>query len=287
MKLESEFSADHSMSIQAQGALLAVDERSEQFLFGSENAHRFADVSRTSELFGRTIREVLGREITHALRNAETMPSLDRRRQHIGQFDLSGTVCDMSVFRVGSSLVLEATRKVGDHVPSAYDVMKDVEVFSDVLLSCGDLEKQIQRFVALMRTMSGYHCVSLEQRNESGVLHTTTSGRDSLAGSHCEGKDQLHFVYDVDAPSVGLAVDDGIEVPPLDMSALRVPSDDCLSSCRSTGVAALASIGLRWGGRLQGTLKFLHATPRVPNKRTQLAVAHLAPLIGQRLSSLI
>ncbi len=285
MKLESEFNADQSALFQSRGALFAVDERSECFLFASENVDAFAGTV-AHDLLGRSIREVLGRQVTHALRNAGSMPSLDRRRQHMGQFDLSGTPCEISVFRAGSILVLEATPKVGEHDPSAYDVLKDIEVLTDVLLTPSDLESMLTRYVALMRTMSGFHCVCLSRWQEAGYELAAVSGRAVLAEASCEAPEQFHTVHDVNSSGVGLTGLEDHDVPPLDLAALRIPGDTQLSSCRNAGVAACASVGVRWGGKLLGALKFLHETPRTPNKRTQFAVAHLAPLIGQRLSEL-
>lgn len=286
MKLESEISADLSATFQVRGALFAVDECTEKFVFASENAKRFVPVSAANRLVGKSVRDVLGREITHAMRNAETMPSLERRRQHVGQHTLSEMLCDLSVFRVGSFLILEAVRRTADRDPTAQEVVKDVEVFTDVLLSRFDIERRLARFVALMRTMSGFHCVSLERRTESGVRQIAASGRTELAAAMCDGREQLHSVYDVSLPGVGLVGREEHEIPPLDMSALRIPSEDRLSSCREVGVRSIASIGLRWGEQIQGTLKFLHEKPRTPNKRTEFAVSHLAPLIGQTLSHL-
>lgn len=281
MKLESEISADRSTTFQARGALFAIDEKSERFRFASSNARSFVGTSSTHQLLGQPVRDVLGRKVTHALRNAESMPSLQRRRQHIGQFRLSGTECTMSVFRTGTVLILEALPKVGEHDPSAYDVIKDVEVLTDVLLAQTDAERNLARFVALVRTMSGYHCVCLERRSDIFAV----SGRTALSEAMCETPDQLHVVHNVHASGVGLEGLDDRDVPPLDLSALRIPSESHLSSCREAGVVACASVGLRWEGKLLGTLKFLHETPRTPNKRTQFAVAHLAPLIGQKLTA--
>ncbi len=282
MKLESKFSADRSTSFQSRGALFAVDEESERLLFASLNAGACVGTSTADEFLGQSVRDVLGRKVTHALRNAESMPSLDRRRQEIGQFELAGTEWALSVFRTGATLILEALPKVGEHDPSAHDVIKDVEVLTDVLLTPSDPESVMARFIALVRTMSGYHCVCLERGSDSAVV----SGRTALSRATCETPEQLHILHDVNASAVGLTGFDGRHLPPLDLSALRIPGERHLASCRAVGVAACASVGLRWGGRLLGTLKFFHETPRTPNKRTQFAVAHLAPLIGQRLSEL-
>ncbi len=286
MKLESEFSADPSLFFQPRGALFAVDERTERFLFSSENAASFAGITRNEELFGQTVRDVLGRQLTHALRNAESMPTLDRRRHHIGQFGVSGVTCDVTVFRAAGALILEVLPRVGEHDPTAYDVIKDVDVLTDALLMTTEPAGALSRFVALMRTMSGFHCVCLSRRTGRREDILAVSGRTHLSEAVCEATEQFHTLHDVNAAGVGLSGLDGRDVPPLDLSALRFPSEDHLFSCRRVGVEACASVGFRCGGRLLGTLKFLHEKPRSPNKRTQFAIAHLAPLIGQRLNRL-
>lgn len=284
MKIESEFNADQSALFQTRGALFAVDQGTESVVFSSSNAGACLGRGDTAELFGEHVRKVFGRDVTHALRNAGTIPSLGYRRQYVGRFPMDGTACDMTAFRTGTTLILEAIPITAEADPSASDVLKDVEVLTDVLLMPGNTKDMLWRFVSLLRTMSGYHCVALDGRDGSETVTLAVAGREALSGALCEAPRQLHVLYDVNDEGNALTIPAKVDLPDLGLSALHVPVSDRLNSLRRAGVGARAAIGVRNSGRTCGILKFLHATPRLPNRRTQFALAHLSPLIGLRLS---
>ena len=281
MNIETDIRTEEARVIQARGALMAVELGSERFVVVSENAYIFAGSQTHEELLGRPAIEWLGRRVTHAMRNAESQPSLEVRRHFMGQFELAAGYCDLSVYATPSHLVIEIVPTIGEREPTAYDVLKDVHVLTDVILGGADRKAMFEKLVALLRTISGFHCVALDVDTGAAFETVTFSGRSKIAEVACPAQPQLKIVEDVNLPSVGLVGTPDADLPNLTCSLLAQPSEAALSELQNAGVAACSSVGLFRDGRLWGRLKFLHETPRVPNKRTQLALAHLCPLIGQ------
>ena len=283
MKLESEFSTDLTILFQRRGAVLGVDRTSEQVLFTSQNAGSFVAMGAVEDIWGRQARDVLGREITHALRNAESQRTIERRRLQLGQFELAGQFSDLTVFRTGDMLILETVPTRGEREPGAAEVLRDVDVLTDALLMGTRRDRVLKRLVSLFRIMSGFHCVALDRRSESSAEIVVAAGREELAGAVCEAPEQLHILKDANAEGCRLSGCSGVGLLDFHLSTLQLPSSSRLDGFRKLGVEACSAIGIRCSGQVWGSLKFLHARPRVPNKRTQFALAHVAPLIGQVL----
>lgn len=281
MNIETDFRTEKMRAIQARGALMAVEQGSERFVAVSENSHIFAGSRTHDELLGRPAVEWLGRQVAHAMRNAESQPSLGYRRHFMGRFELAAGYCDLSIHAAGSLLVIEVVPANGEREPTAQEVLKDVHVLTDVILGDGDHQDRYARLLALLRTISGFHCVTLDIDTGTSFETVTVSGRSQLAGVKCTASSGLSIIEDVNTPSVGLIGTPDAELPDLTHSLLSLPSEEMLAALRGVGVAACSSIGLFRDGRLWGRFKFLHETPRVPNRRVQLALAHVCPLIGQ------
>ncbi|MCG6882134.1 MAG: hypothetical protein LJE62_00085 [Silicimonas sp.] len=284
MRHDVEIRADQRHVIQSRGAFLAIEQGTERIVAVSENVHVFAGSHSHDELLGRPAIEWLGRRVIHALRNAETNPALNRRRLHLGQFEMAAGFCDLTAHATRGLLQVEVIPTVGDRVPGPYEVLKDVQFLTDEVTESDGSEQGLARLVSLFRTISAYHCIALDILTPTGFETVATAGRAELAEADCLASVQAHVVEDANLPTVGLSALSEDEWPDVSLSALSQPPNEMLESLRRVGAAASYSIGIFDGGILIGRLKFLHATPRLPNKRTELTLAHMAPLLGVELS---
>ncbi|MEM6891773.1 MAG: hypothetical protein AAF636_27180 [Pseudomonadota bacterium] len=283
MKFEPTFLADQSLRFQQRGALFAIDQMTEKFLFVSENAHRFAGARNVEALINSQMDGWLGRPATHALRNAEAHPSLETRRQQIGRFHLAAGLCEVTAFSSEGRLIVEVVQVSGEHEPTAQEVLKDFEVLSDALCENESRQRRLARLVTLLRTMSGYHCVALTKMCNNSVHRVAQSGRSHLTNASCEMSTQLNVVADVTAPKLELSVPTEVKVPDMTLSLLRLPGKEHRQSIEDVGAMAQASIGLCDDNGYWWTLSFAHERPKVPNRRTEFAVAHIGSLLAKTL----
>lgn len=268
---------------QSRGALFGINPQTERFVFGSPNVGEVLGIGTASSLVGKPFYAVLGREVSHALRNAETHQSLKRRRRNLGILGLSHRQFEFEVFLSKGVLVVEATPHTGGASPSVYDVFGDVDVLTDALLEPVSETQPFKRFISLLKTMSGYHTVALDRLDGACCETVSVAGLPELAECPAPFAKQFCSVLDIAAPSMEVELPTGWTLDDLALSGLLHPNALDKAALTAAGVASCASIGLWRGEELWGRIKFLHLQPRLPNKRTQLALSHLTPLISMRL----
>lgn len=267
--------------------MLAIDPIHYRVDFATENAVAVLEPPPSGKVCDQPLVEWLGAEVIHGIRNVEARPSLAAQRHLLGRIERANGACDLSAFSVADHLILEAVRATSDQEPSAIDVLKDVEVVTEALLSSPSSRDALNSFASLLRTMSGYHCIAIERDKDGKRDLVALAGQPDLSGAFCDGPRQMHAVADVNQPGIGLALSGTRDVPDLQLSTLRLPDARQLRALREHGVTAFATAGVWHGDHRWGTIKLLHGQPKHLNKRTHLALAHLLPLVGlvvQRMS---
>ncbi|MEM6538885.1 MAG: hypothetical protein AAF668_14290 [Pseudomonadota bacterium] len=283
MSVASEIPKDSPIEFQSRGAIFGIDPQTECFVFGSSNVDGVLGIGDGSELIGRPFYNILGRNVSHALRNAETHQSLTQRRRYIGDLTMSRGMFAFEVFMSNGVLVVEAVPCGGVAMPSALDVLNDVDILSEALLESTSQIESFKRFVSLLKTMSGYHCVALDQFDDEDATLLTSAGLTKLADNPAPFTNQFSYVFDLQAASVFIDLPPGWTNRDFDLSGLKQPNQKDRAELSRAEIASCASIGLWRGEHVWGRIKFFHQQPRFPNRRTHLALAHLAPLIHQRL----
>ncbi|MEO0916674.1 MAG: hypothetical protein AAFY31_06775, partial [Pseudomonadota bacterium] len=160
-------------------------------------------------LLGRPVQDVLGRLTAHAIRNAQAQPSIEKRRVNLGHFDCGSGVVDLSMFRSGDFLIVEVIPADDWSVPSAREVLADVSVLSDALVQPEPARSPFTRFVSLLRTISGYNCVAIEQLSEGGSATVEIAGERKFAEGRLVSAPDLWSIHDIGHSTVGLASQDG------------------------------------------------------------------------------
>lgn len=268
---------------QDRAALLGIDPHTERILFATTELCGLSDGRSGGALLGCAIKDVLGSLAAHAIRNAQSHPKIERRRLNLGQFEREPVCFHLSVFRSEEVLVVEAIPSDDLAVPTAWEVLADVTVLSDALIEPGKGRSPFSRFASLMQTLSGYNCVAIEHFSESASMIVDVAGQEKFASGRIVSSPQLWSMQDVRRSSVGLVSQEGVHVPDLGLSSFTVPDLFEFSNLQELGIVACAAMDMKCGRDLWGRIKFFHSHPRLPSSRTQLAMAHLSPVIVQRL----
>jgi len=271
---------------QDRGALLCLDTSHERFAFATRNANAVLGRPADTALKGQLVAEVFERDLLHAIRNCIGSQSLHKRRRYLGVFSSQGQPYDVELFAVKEQFVLEIVPTGNEHVPGVYEALQDYEVLSDALISKSSSDGLFDRLTSLLRVMSGYHCVAIDCVDVQGVRLVSAAGNEDFATCPTDFPRQLSAVRDVAGATTCFDRTDASGDFDYGLSGLSVPEPEVLSALRDQNICACAALGLWRGSERWGRIKFLHGQPRLPNRRTKLAMEFLGPLLGQRLLSL-
>ena len=284
MKFEIDFQQQQGIAIQSSGALLAFRTTDDKVALASANCAQFLGEAGDNAL-GQSVRDVVGCDVFHALRNVSVLPSIRKRREYIGRYTFNDRPLDLSAIQSGDCIVIEAFDADPDPFPSAYDVLKDVLLIQDRIQTAKDENDVFCNIITLLRTISGYDCVAVCKYLENKSEIVAKSGNSIAAFETLEVSTQLHIVPSVDQEAVQVHSLSDVDKFDLGLSGLRWPPTPSLEKLRRVGAAACVTQGVQLDDRIWGYLTFLHRSPRVPNHRTRLALSHLQPLICAKLSS--
>lgn len=276
-----------TIELQSRGAVFGIDSSSEQFVLVSTNIDEMLGLGAPHTLVGKAFYDILGSDVSHALRNAETYRAQRPHRRLLGDLTLPKGQFELEVFFCRGRLIVEAVPAQHAPYPTALEVVNDVSVLTDSLLNDRSGLSAFKSFVALLRTISGYNCVVLERVTTGTRKPVFISGRAELAHCRVPSSVQLHTVEDISAPTVSLQLPENMCADFRAQSGLLGPLEHHRVSMHDAGVLGCASIVIEKDNEIWGRFKFLHTHPRVPSKRTQLAMHHIHPLIGQYLSNII
>ena len=284
MKFELEFQQQKGIAIQSSGALLAFRSGDSKVALASDNCRAFLGGS-VQEPLGRQMHDVVGPDIFHALRNASVLPSIKTRHEYIGRFQVTDKEIDCSAYQSGDFVVLEMTDIELDPVPKAYDMLKDVLLFQDRIHDAVNENAVFLNIVSLLRTISGYDYVAACRYRENKSDIVASSGHTLSAFETFEVNSQLHIVPSLDERAIKVHALADVDQIDLSLSWLRWPPTPSLEKLRKIGASACLTQGIEQHDRIWGYFTFLHRTPRVPNHRTRLTLAHIQPLLRTKLQN--
>lgn len=286
MKFDPDFRPQQGLTIQSSGALLAFRPNDDIVALASSNCHKFLGPQYAEGLLGLHVRDVVGSEVFHALRNVISLPSILRRREHIGVHKINGRAIDFSAFQSGSYVVSEISEADSDPMPTAYEVLKDVQLLQDRVLSANTEDEVFQNIVMLLRAISGYDCVAACKYDENLSHIVANAGNSLIASETLETNTQIHAVPDIRLGNVSIRSITDVNEFDISLSNLRCLPTPNVEKLQQIGAVACATQGIQIGKRIWGYLVFLHRLPRTPNHRTRLALSHLHPSISARLNAL-
>lgn len=286
MKHAPNIVADAPFSLQSRGLLLGVALEGNAIAFASETAPACFALSTLDEFFEMPALDLLGPDLVHALRNVVTQPSIQVRRHHLGPIELPIGFYDIVVFGCGDLVVVEAKAAPQDAVPSAYDVLKDVQMLTDVARN-GSPKETLAWLVRALRAISGYNVVSVcHYGNEGATPIVSTSLQEPSIGIALPSNTPVCVLEDATAGRIKLAVKDGTDVPNLALSSLQMPPIEAIMQLQNLSAQAAAFVQLTARSVPWGSIQLLHKSARCMNPRTEFFLHHVPLILDQYLCDL-
>lgn len=279
MNVARHFSYEPSVALQSRGALLAFDYGTEQFAWGSENAHKWVGHYAFNSLAGSTAFQIFEHSLTHAQRNANSHPLDLGKRDRLGVFTIADRTCEAWMFRTEKHFVVELTRCPDGPEPMGFTTLGDVQTLNRRLKVNHDATA-LTDCAAVLRTLSGYNCVAVLRNDGSDGIPLATAGEPLAMALPWAVDALLHEVEDLNAPVLTLG---GADVSPgsLAASGLIAPRRDHVMQIADK-ITATATMGFGGNEAPTAYIAFFHRTPRLLNTRTRLALQHLSLLLDHR-----
>jgi len=280
-------------SIQPHGCLLACDETATEIVRCSENAPSMLGLD--GPLIGRELNAVVGRELSHSIRNALTR-SRDGGGSSLlfGMAGPNGGRFDIAVHRFKGAAIMEFE-------PAEHDVAEPLELSRTMLgriASIASTEKLVANSVRLLQAMLDYDRVMIYQFEPDGsgqvIGEAKRTHLESFMGQYFPAtdipqqarelyiKNPIRIISDANfkpIPVVPVLNESG---EPLDLSFahLRSVSPIHCEYLRNMGVGASMSISIIIDGELWGLVACHHYGPRTLSMAERVA----AELFGEFLS---
>ena len=279
--------------IQSIGALVGVELAGETVVHVGRNCLEILVRHGAAEdLFGLTVREVLGSTVTHALRNACGLPSILTRTEFLC-FEKFGDIChEVAALRSGD-IVLVEIGPAAESEPTAASILKDLAQLSDRTKSAHSPLQVITDCLGLLRTISGYEGVLVHKFHEDGTAEVVAESKRGSAESRLGARTALWSFAQSPRPALSYVSDiTHSSVPVLSRNDLRLDlSGTNLCEAPSAQKQFLQSIGavaaMTWvlgmDGSNWGALTFHHRRARIPTTR----VRHLCQAFLPQLNAVL
>ncbi|WP_294535134.1 GAF domain-containing protein [uncultured Rhodoblastus sp.] len=281
-------------AIQPQGWLIVCDSGASRVRRHSSNLAGLFPAW-PGPFIGANLREILGPQVTHSLRNA-----LSRFASPAPPALLTGLLLpgcagayDLAVHAIEDETVIEIEPAAPENDRSLLDRLR---AFIARLAQAGDLDKTLQAAARLCFAMLQYDRVAVLRLDALGratlVAEQKAGDLDSWSGSagppaifseETRAKwlaCRLRLLIDADSPPAAILGAPEAGALDLTLAFLRAPSPDERAVLRQSGAAAALAIAIVVDGLLWGLVFCAHRTPRHPAMELRAA----AELFGEFLS---
>jgi|GEM_PF-5857942 hypothetical protein len=274
-------SARTGAALQSHGAVLAFENGTEHFLWGSENAHHWVGLPQFDNLIGQTALQVFDRRLTHAIRNANSHDPDTERRLRLGIFRLAETDVQAWMFTNGNHFIIELVSPPTDPDPDPTTTLNDVALLNAQLLLPDDTTA-LQECARVLRTLSGFKSVAVMAGQGIDANVITCSGDPFATPVPWSVGRHIHEIPDLTAPVLTLR---GADVPrsALNASGMIAPGP-AQAQALAAYCTACATMGFGNPSAKPMYFAFLHHMPRALNSRTRFALDHLGLLLRHRFA---
>ncbi|MCK9819039.1 HWE histidine kinase domain-containing protein [Komagataeibacter oboediens] len=292
------WATDH---IQPHGWLLACDARLERIVRWSANAPRC--VGRDGMLDGLLLREVVGREATHNIRNALATHGEAHRRPALvfGQEAPDGRRYDVAIHTAGRDILLEwepAARPDGD---GSY--MSLLRTMIDRIREITDFDRLFRTVVRLFAGVLRFDRVMLYRFAEDGsgkvAAEYHAPDLESFLGQHFPASDipdparrlystnLIRVIGDAAATPIPVISPAGMPPPDLSHAHLRAATSIHSDYLRMMGVAGCVSVSLMVDGRLWGMIAGHHYSPHIMNMSQRIIARMFGEFLSLQITNLL
>lgn len=266
--------------IQPFGWLVASDRETGLVRYASANMSELLGHP-VETILGTPLRDVLGPEVWHGLRNLAQLPDNDQQRQNIGSFECCGAVRSFHGFESSGCHVIEIDP--GHDSAPAPEIMRDQAYLVDRIQACTDEQALLDLTVKLMRYASGFDRVMIYKFDHEFNGQVVAEARKAslepmlnLRFPHWDIPEQaralmlrfpLRIISDVDqTPSPVLKANPSDANLDLSIAHLRGVSPIHMQYLRNMGVAGSMTLSIVLGGKLWGIISFHHGSAKTPTQ---------------------
>lgn len=286
--------------IQPHGWLLACDARLGHIVRWSANAP--AHLGRDGLEVGLPLRDAIGREATHNIRNALAMHGEAHRRPALvfGQALPGGGRYDVAIHTAGPDIMLEWEPALSERDGAHLSLLRTM---IDRIREITDFDRLFRTVVRLLSGVLRYDRVMLYRFAEdgSGKVEAEHHGPnlESFLGQHFPASDMpaparrlystnlIRVIGDVAAVPVPV-ISPGHPLPPdLSHTHLRAGTPNHYSYMRNMGVAACASVSLMVDGRLWGMIVCHHYSAHVLNMSERIVARMFGEFVSLQITNLL
>ncbi|MCE2574343.1 HWE histidine kinase domain-containing protein [Komagataeibacter sp. FNDCR2] len=287
--------------IQPHGWLLACDGRLERILRWSANAPAQLGVANLTA--GMALRDVIGREATHNIRNALATHREAHRRPALvfGQDLPAGGCYDVAIHTAGGEIMLEWEPAVGVERDGAY--LSLLRTMIDRIREISEFGQLFRTVVRLFAGVLRYDRVMLYRfaTDGSGKVEAEHHGPDleSFLGQHFPASDMpaparrlystnlIRIITDISAPPVPVVSPPGMAPPDLSHTHLRQVAPSHCEYLRGMGVQSSLSVSLMVDGQLWGMIACHHYSARVLNMSERIVARMFGEFLSLQITNLL
>ncbi len=287
--------------VQPFGCLIALDPHTREIHYASENCNTIIGFE-MSDLFGRTVGEIFGRDVEHALNNASAYPAFQTATLPLGDFTINDVDLQAHAFQSGRFWVLE----LEPHKPAEFGDdhgLKTLGLLIDVIQACDTQQALFDKTVDLMRQLSGYDRVMVyrfdREYNGEVIAEDKRRSMEPFVGLRFPSFDipaqardimkrlPLRFIQNVEQRPVPIATKSS-DLGPLDITLAyaRGVSPVHMQYLQNMGVQGTMTLSVVVDDDLWGMISFHHQRPRVPSAMLRSILIQVLPVFTTKLKSL-
>jgi light-regulated signal transduction histidine kinase (bacteriophytochrome) len=289
-------------TVQPFASLIAVNTASEIVAYASENASEVLHRP-VASILGERVRDVLDREIWHAVNNTVSAARTTGLPLSVGRFPFSGSEHDISVFLTQDHIVLEI-EKAQDLEFDDHSGLKTLTYMTRQIQEFSVKDELFDLTTNMLRHITGYTRVMIyrfdHEYNGEIISESRSPSSETFLGlrfPHWDIPKQaraimckipLRFIQDVNQDHVSLLAANP-DLPPLDITLAnsRGVSAVHMEYLRNMKVGSTMTLTLKLGGELWGIISFHHPKPRVPALKLREILINFAELMSVKLQTLL
>lgn len=282
-------------TIQACGALVALDSKFQHIEFASENTKKILGIE-ASELLGKGIDVLLDDDETHKARNCLSHITIEVQREIIGEKEFVGNRFQLSIHQKGGRSILEFLA-LDSPIQGEPSALEQTHALFAQFIASRNLQGSLVHSVDSLRACTGYDRVCAYRFLPDGVGEIVAESRasfmDSFLGLRFPASDipiiarklysttpirVLADVFGADAAIIGL--DNDAKSLDLSLAILRGKDSVHTQYLKNMGVKSSLTLPIVVDGVLWGLFAMHHNEPRSPDANILLAVELAGKMLG-------
>lgn len=287
--------------VQPFACLIAADIQSQTIAYASENSPDFLGVA-PETLFGKTLTQVLGPDVTHQLANMLATGTSDKTAEMLGDFIVNDSLQTLHAFTSDNHIIVEIEPAQPDSFTAA-EQLKALSVLMAQVESCETEQSLFDITTRALRRITGFDRVKVyrfdHEFNGEVVAEDRRNSMPSFLGlcfPHWDIPAQareimrqlpVRFITDARQTPVPLLARDKTLLPlNITLAGTRGVSAVHMEYLNNMGIQSTMTLSIMVEGKLWGIISFHHIKPRVPSPNIRAFLAGFQRIFTTKLNLL-